>query len=184
MTAASTTAAAGFRGAANQWTVGAATAGDGGFLSIMRWGPATGVSTATTRAFCGMRQTAAPTDVEPSTLVNMVGMGWDAADTNIQIMQNDAAGTATKIDLGASFPVPTVDRTSVYEVALFSPPGTTQSVGYRVTDLVSGAETSGVITTDLPTNTTLISPVAQMTVGGTSSVIGVKIFSHYIETDY
>jgi hypothetical protein len=111
-------------------------------------------------------------------------MGWDAADTNIQMMHNDGSGTATKIDLGASFPVPTVDRTSVYEVALFSPPGTTQSVGYRVTDLVSGAEASGTITTDLPTNSTLIAPHLYMSVGGTSSVIGVKIFGVYIETDY
>jgi len=184
VTTAATTAVAGFRGASNQWTVGASTAGDGGFFSVFRWGPATGVATATTRAFCGMRSATAPSDLQPSSLTNIVGMGWDAADTNIQMMHNDGSGTATKIDLGASFPVPTVNRTSVYEVALFSPPGTTQSVGYHVTDLVSGAEASGTITTDLPTNSTLIAPHLYMSVGGTSSVIGVKIFGHYIETDY
>jgi hypothetical protein len=184
VTVAATTAVVGFRGNNNQWTIGAATAGDGGFMDIMRWGPAIGVSTTTNRAFSGMRVVTTPTDVETSSIVNMVGMGWDAADTNIQMMHNDGSGTATKIDLGASFPVPTVDRTSVYELVLFARPGTTQSVGYRVTDLVSGAEASGTITTDLPTNTTLIAPVAQMSVGGTSSVVGLKIFSHYIETDY
>jgi len=184
VTTASTTAAVGFRGVANQWTIGASTAGDGGFLSVLRWGPATGVSTTTTRALAGMRVVTTPTDVETSTIVNMVGMGWDAADANIQIMHNDGSGTATKIDLGSSFPVPTVDRTSAYEIALFSPPGTTQSVGWRVTDLVSGAVVSGTITTDIPGTGTLIAPVAQMSVGGTSSVVGIKIFSHYIETDY
>jgi hypothetical protein len=183
VTVAATNAVAGLRGSA-QFTVGGPSAGLGGFHQVWRWGPATGVATATTRAFCGVGASGAPTDVQPSSLTNIIGMGWDAADTNIQIMHNDGSGTATKIDLGASFPVPTVDRTSVYEAVLFAVPGTTQSVGYRVTDLVSGDEASGTITTDLPTTTTTVTPHLYMSAGGTSSVIGVKIFSHYIETDY
>jgi hypothetical protein len=184
VTTAATTAVAGLRHAANQFSIGAPSAGNGGFHMITRWGPATGVATTTSRAWCGMRPTAAPTDMEPSTLINAVGMGWDAADTNIQFMHNDGAGTATKIDLGASFPVPTVDRTSVYEIALFSPPGTTQSVSYEITDLASGAVASGTVTTDLPSTSTLLAPQLQMSVGGTSSVIGVAVMGMYIETDY
>ena len=69
------------------------------------------MATTTNRAFFGLAAvTSAPTDVEPSTTVNCVCMGWDAADTNIQIMTNDAAGICTKTDLGASFPVPTGRR--------------------------------------------------------------------------
>jgi hypothetical protein len=185
VTTAATTAVVGFRGSQLQFTIGASTAGDGGFLSVLRWGPATGVATATHRAFAGMRGAAAiPTDVQPSSLTNIVGMGWDAADANVQMMHNDASGTATKIDLGASFPVPTVDRTSMYEVAIFAFPGSPSQVGYRVTDLVSGAEASGTITTDLPANTQGMTPWSFMSVGGTSSVIGMKVFGHYIETDY
>lgn len=33
----------------------------------------------------------APTDVQPSTILNIIGMGWDAADANIQIMHNDGS---------------------------------------------------------------------------------------------
>ncbi len=184
VTTAAATAVAGLRHAANQFSVGAPSAGNGGFHMITRWGPATGVATATNRAWCGMRPTAAPTDVEPSTLVNALGMGWDAADTNIQFMHNDGSGTATKIDLGASFPVPTVDRTGAYEIVLFSPPGTTQSVSYEITDLASGAVASGTVTTDLPSTSTLLAPQVHMSVGGTSSVIGVAVMGIYIETDY
>ena len=185
VTTAATTAVVGFRGAALQFTVGASTAGDGGFLSVLRWGPATGVATTTHRAFAGMRgSTAAPTDVEPSSLTNIVGMGWDAADANVQMMHNDGSGTATKIDLGAAFAVPTVDRASAYEIALFAAPGTPQLLGYRVTDLVSGAEASGTITTDLPAVTQALTPWSYISVGGSSSVIGMKVFGHYIETDY
>jgi hypothetical protein len=118
---AATTAVAGFRGTAAQWTVGGTNPGDGGFLSILRWAPATGVSTPTHRAFAGMGSATTPTDVQPSSLLNILGMGWDAADANIQFLHNDATGTATKIDLGPTFPVPTTDRTAAYEIALFSP---------------------------------------------------------------
>ena len=182
---ASTSAVAGLRGGALQWTLGGNAAALGGFHMVWRWGPATGVATATHRAFVGMRNaTAAPTDVNPSTIVNMCGMGYDAADTNIQFMHNDGSGTATKIDLGASFPKPNVDLTSVYEVALFAPPGTTQSLSYEVTNLVSGAVATGTITTDIPATTTLLNLYGYMSVGGTSSVIGFATMGIYIESDY
>jgi hypothetical protein len=184
VTVAATTAVAGWRGAAAQFGVGGAAAGDGGFHFVCRFGPATGVATTTNRCFVGMANTtAAPTDVQPSTITNIVGLGWDAADTNIQIMHR-GAGAVTKIDLGASFPVPTADRTKAYELVMFSKPGTTQEVGYEVTDLATGAAASGLITTNLPTTTTLLAPRLWMSVGGTSSVIGIALMGLYIETDY
>ncbi len=185
VTTASTTAVAGLRGGALQWTLGGPSAGLGGFHLVWRWGPATGVATATHRAFVGMRNTtAAPTDVNPSTLTNMFGMGYDSADTNIQFMHNDGAGTATKIDLGSGFPKPGTDLTAVYEIALFAPPGTTQTLHYEVTNLVTGAVATGIVTTDIPATTTLLTPYGYMSVGGTSSVIGFATMSLYIESDY
>jgi hypothetical protein len=185
VTTASTSAVVGFRCSATQWTVNGSTAGDGGFHMVMRWGPATGVSNGSHRAFAGMRNsTAAPTDVNPSTLVNICGMGYDAADANIQFMHNDGSGAATKIDLGSAFPKPDTDRESVYEIALFAPPGSTRLLGYEVTDLVSGAVATGAVTTDLPGLSTLMAPWSMMSVGGVSSVIGIAIMGLYIETDY
>jgi hypothetical protein len=184
VTTAATTAVAGWRGNASQFWRGNA-AGLGGFLFICRWGPATGVSTTTNRAFCGLRSsTSAPTDAEPSPSTSQIGMAWDAADSNIQLMHNDSAGNSTKIDLGAThFAVPTSDRTAVYEIALFCPPNAS-FVNYLVTNLVTGGEASGQLTTDLPSNTTFLNPYAYMSVGGTSSVIGIALMSLYIETDY
>lgn len=185
VTTASTTAVAGIRGGALQWTLGGTAAGLGGFQMVWRWGPATGVATATHRAFVGMRNfTAAPTDQNPSSLTNIFGMAYDSGDANIQFMHNDGAGTATKIDLGAGFVKPNADLTSVYEIALFSPPGTTQTLHYEVTNLVSGAVVTGTITTDIPTASTLLTPYSYMSVGGTSSVIGFATMGLYIESDY
>ena len=177
VTTAATTAVAGFRGN-SMVSVGGPSAGLGGFHFTGRWGPSTGVATATNRAFFGLAAvTSAPSDVEPSTVVSCVFMGWDAADTNIQMMTNDATGTCTKVDLGASFPVPATDRTALYELAMYAPKGTAQSVAWLVTDLVSGATASGTITTDLPAAATLLSPRAWLSVGGTSSVIGLGLNS-------
>lgn len=178
VTVAATTAVAGVRGSQNAVRIGRTAGAPGGFSSRIVWGPSTGVSTATTRAFCGFRATAAPTDVNPSSLLNLVGMGWDSGDTNVQMMTNDGAGTATKTDLGASFPRPNTNNTTVYELQLYSPNSTTQSVNWRVirydtTGKTIAAEATGTITTDLPANTVLMAPHVWMSVGGTSSVIGV-----------
>ena len=182
VTVAATTAIAGFRGVNTHVTVGGPSATLGGFSFIGRWGPATGVATTTSRAVFGLANiTSAPTDVEPSTAVNGIFMGWDAADANIQIMTNDAAGACIKTDLGAAFVVPTTDRTALYELAMYSPKGTTQSVAWLVTDLVSGATASGTITTDLPSTTTLLAPRGWMSVGGTSSVIGMAVNTVYLD---
>ena len=67
---------------------------------------------------------------------------------------------------------------------MFSPPGVTQSVTYRVRNLVTGAEATGTVTTNLPATTTALNPYAYFSVGGTLSVIGICLFSLYVETDY
>lgn len=183
VTTASTTAVAGFRSPQAQFTVGAATDGDGGFHHIVRFGPATGATLETRRGFVGMaNSTAAPTDVEPSTITNCVGVGHDAADTNFQIMHR-GTGAITKIDTGIP-KVSSADRTEVYELVLFSPPGTTQQVGYEFTRLTTGDRVTGLITTNLPAATTLLAPRGWTSVGGTSSAIGLAFMGLTLETDY
>jgi hypothetical protein len=184
VTTAATTAVAGFRSTVNQFGRGASD-GDGGFHFICQWGPATGVATASNRAFVGMSaNTNAPTDVQPSTLVDMIGMGWDSADENIQFFHNSSTGTATKVDTG--IPVPTEVRTKVYELVMFCPPNSS-SVSWEIRDLdevPSGPAASGTVSTNLPSSTTLLSPRGYMSAGGTSSVIGIALMNLYIETDY
>jgi hypothetical protein len=184
VTTAATTAVAGFRSAAAQYLVGGPAADLGGFYFTCRWGPATGVATATNRAFVGMgSSTAAPTDVEPSSIANIVGMGWDTADANIQFMHR-GSGAVTKIDLGGAFAVPTADRSKVYELTMFSPPGTPQTLHYEVRELGTSNAASGTVSANLPTASTLLAPRGWMSVGGTSSVIGIALMNLYIETDF
>ena len=178
VTTAATTAVAGWRIPANHLVRGNA-AGIGGFYSKQVWGPATGVATATNRAFVGLSaSTSAPTNVEPSTaLVSCIGMGWGSADTNVQLMHSDSSAGSTLVDLGASFLVPTVDRSSMYQIEIWCAPNAT-SLDWKVTNLISGAVVSGNTgaSTDIPANTAYLSERGWMSVGGTSSVIGIALF--------
>lgn len=160
------------------------TANYGGFHMVMRFGGATGMATSTHRFYAGMTSiTANPTDTEPNTRSDLIGVGYGAADANWKLMHKTGSGTATEIDLGASFPRQSADRSKMYELALFCPPSGA-GVFYEFTDLTTGAVAAGEITTNLPAMTTTLKPIVAASVGGTSSVIGVTVVSAYIETDY
>ena len=175
VTTASTTAVAGLYHNGSQLTVGGGNSWEGGFWGVLHGGPSTGVTNASHRFFMGLRDNGAPSDANPSTLLRMVGIGYDSADTNVQFMHNNGSGTATKIDLGASFPKPNADRAFTYRLRLYSPPGSTQSVTYEVTYLESGVVATGTVTTDLPATTDFITPRIQVSVGGVSSVVGCAV---------
>ena len=91
--------------------------------------------------------------------------------------------------LGAGFPVPTVDREQVYELQLYSPNNLTRSVNYTVirysrTNKTIAAIATGTITTKLPAVTQLLGCVGAMSVGGTSSVVGVALMGILTAREY
>jgi hypothetical protein len=87
-----------------------------------------------------------------STLTNIIGVGSENGDTNLQVFHNDATGTATKVDLGVNFPANrTVGAisTTVYSIELYNEPSST-NVKYKVTNSETGAIANGTISTNLP----------------------------------
>ena len=183
VTTPSTTAVAGARMNSNGFAVNGSSSWEGGFFGFMHGGPSTGLTNSSHRFFMGMGDTSASSDVEPSTLTNIAGIGWDAADANVQFMHNDGSGTATKIDLGASFAVPSTDRATIYRLRLFAPPGTTRTLSYEVTELESGAVASGTVTTNLPAASSYITPKMYASVGGVSAVTGVAVGPWAFQTE-
>lgn len=152
-------------------------------------GPATGQATATSRFFMGLRNIAtAPTDVNPSTLVNCIGFGWDSADTNMQIMYNGASGTCTKIDSGVA--VLTTDRTQMFRLSITNQVSDTNNhvrvVVERKTTTIDFWETVDnviILGSDAKAiaEGTLLTPLIYASAGGTSSVIGISVSSIYVE---
>jgi hypothetical protein len=183
VTTAATTAIASWRINSAQYTINGGNSWEGGFRSTMHGGPSTGVTNGSHRFFMGLYQAAAVTDVNPSTLVIMAGVGYDAADTQVQFMTNDSTGTATKVALGASFPKPNADRSFTYRLRLYAPPGTTRRLYYEVTYLETGAVATGSVTTDLPATTDLLAPICYASVGGVSSVVGIAVGPMFFQTE-
>jgi hypothetical protein len=146
-----------------------------GFYVRIRWAPHLGQTIATGRAFVGLSaSTSAPTDVDPSTLLNIVGMGWDDDDTNIQFLRNDGSGAAVKTDLGASFPVPSADNANVYQLEVFVPPSGS-NLFFRIENVTTGAWFQGGANTDLPNEATqLVGYYGYTSVGGTSWTTGLS----------
>ena len=176
---------AGPRVAAAQVTVGGVTAG--GFFKVIRFGISDAATVSGARMFVGMSSsTSAPTNVEPSTLTNAIGVGHGAADTNLKIFRGGSSAQ-TPIDLGANFPTNTLN-TDVYELALFAP-SDSSDVYYEVTRLNTGHVATGLLSNSggvaLPANTTLLTYCqAWRSNNATALAVGLDIMSDYIETDY
>jgi hypothetical protein len=127
---------------------------------------------------------AAPTNVEPSTLVNVIGVGKVGTDdTQLRIFYGGTTAQ-TSIALGsANFPI---NNTTAYELTLFAPPSTTGTVHYEVTNLNTNFKASGTLSgggTVLPVATTLLTTQIWRSNNATAAAVGIDICSIYLETD-
>jgi hypothetical protein len=135
------------------------------------------------RAFIGIVDVAAnPTNIDPTTTTAPGGVGLaintNSGDWNIV---NNITGTArTSTSLGASFPV---NNTDLMEILIFAP--TDGSViNYRVTNLTTAATISGSLSTNIPANTTFMTPSVWITNQATAAAQTLDYVSTYVETDF
>jgi len=172
----------GAREAVAKYTVGAGGL-LGGFFVRYRFAVSDAAAVAGARMFIGLSaSTAAPTNVEPSTLVNSIGVAQLSTSNNLQIVWNGATATNTPIDLGATFPANTLSA-DVYELALFAP-AAGSAVHYQVTRLNTGDKASGSLTTGLPLGTVFMCQQLWRCNNATALAVGLDICGLYVETDY
>ena len=153
----------------------------GGFFFVCRFGEDN--TLADSRCFVGFwTNTTAIGNVNPSTLTNIIGVGFDSGETTWRVLHNDGSGTATKIDLGADFPCNTSDQ--AYEVAIFAPPGQSK-VWVQMTRLGTAFSTTVEISSsDLPALNTMLTFHLWCNNGTTAAAKTLCFTSVYIETDY
>jgi len=180
VSAATAGALAGAREAVAKFTTGAGP-GLGGFFARYRFGISDAATVAGARMFVGLDAlTAAPTNIDPSTKVNCVGVGQIAASNNLQIIYGNATAKAP-IDLGANFPANT--NTDAYELNLFSPPA--GGVHWHVRRLNTAFEASGFLaSTDTPAATALLCHQLWRCNNATALAVGLDVCGIYIETDH
>ena len=180
VSAATAAALAGAREAVAKFTTGAGP-GLGGFFARYRFGVSDVATVAGARMFVGLDAlTAAPTNIDPSTKVNCVGVGQIAASNNLQIIYGNATAK-TPIDLGANFPANT--NTDAYELNLFSPPA--GGVHWHVRRLNTAFEASGFLpSTETPVATQLLCHQLWRCNNATALAVGLDVCGIYIETDH
>ena len=160
--------------------------GVGGFFLVARFGASDAATVAGARSFFGMRNvTTTPTNVEPSTLTNVIGIGNGAADSNMKMFYGGTTAQAP-IDLGANFPANTLSI-DMYELVLFAPPNALRTIHYQVTRLNTGHVATGTLsgtTVQVPSETTLLQAFCGWrNNNATALAVAIDIASLYIETD-
>lgn len=138
-------------------------------------GIADGTQNAQHRYFMGMRvATNSLTDNDPSVLLNIIGFGYSAADTEFQFMYR-GSGAVTKIPTG--IPKASVNRKHVYR-AIFETMSATQ-MRVSLQDLNNATVFTTTFNPSAVTglNATMMGLVSYISAGGTSSTVGTGFFT-------
>lgn len=154
-------------------------AGLGGFFYACRFHLST--QQAGQRAFVGLVDViTAPTNIDPttSTTPGKVGLAINTNSGNWNLVYNVTGAAPTVVALGASFPV---DTTSLLELVLYCPGGG-GNINYRVTNVSTGASTSGTLSTNIPATTTFLARSAWMTNNATAAAVAIAFCGQYIES--
>lgn len=171
---------AGGREAAAKFTTGAGS-GLGGFYYRCRFAVSDAAAVSGARMFVGLAaSTAAPINVEPSTLVNCIGVGQLTGSNNLHLIYGGAS-PSTPIDLGLNFPANTLSA-DVYELTLFAP--ASGNVYYEITRLNTGHVATGTLTTGIPLGTVLLCHQIWRCNNATALAVGIDVCGIYMETDY
>ncbi len=102
-----------------------------------------------------------------SSLTNIIGIGSDSGDANLQVIHNDSSGTANKIDLGSNFPANRTSGsalTTIYSIQLYNEAGSS-NVLYEVINRENGSVANGTLTSHLPSSNLLLNFFASRTMG-------------------
>lgn len=172
----------GLRTTYGQWFLGGA-AGFGGFF--FRGTVGANINLNGGQKFFGLCNSTASLAGEPSALLNMIGMGYDAADAstgNWQFMRNDGSGTATKVDLGATHGAR--GTTHGWELIMYAKPNSSE-VFVKITNLHTGGvclDTS--YTTDIPAVNTALAMKCEVRNGAVAAADSIESDCIYIEANH
>lgn len=131
------------------------------------------------RFFAGLSNmygTATPTNIEPTTMINSVGVAKLQGSPNLFFIWNDATGTASSLDLGSGFLG--TDTSSTYRIRIWKQSGiaSLNIELYKVTSGGTVTVTSLNITSDYNTGS---NHNAAIWMGNNTAVVGAVSFKNY-----
>jgi len=169
--------ASGTRTAYTQWFLGNA-AGFGGFYFHARFGMNINLNGG--QKFIGLCASTGILAGNPSALLNMIGVGYDAADAstgNWFLMRNDGSGVATKVDLGANAARNTTDG---FDLTIYAKPNASE-ISVRIVNIVTGVVVLNTsYTTDIPAVNTGLAFKCDVQNGAVASIDNIEHGTVYI----
>jgi hypothetical protein len=197
VSAATAGALASFRNGTVQFstgTGGSASAADGGFFQSIRFAVTDAAAVTGARMFLGVSATiTAPTNVEPSTLLNSFGIGQLSTDATQLYLFYGGSAAQTPIPLGTGFPciqaTPGINNGIPYDFMIWCPPTQNGVVNWALERIDTGAVTGGTITpatpgVQTPLSTTMLNTFGYRTNNATALAVALDLINIYTETDY
>lgn len=178
---------AGARLAVAQFSAGSGSPDGSGFMMIERWVESDAVTVSGRRAFHGMTATtAAFSNVEPSTLLNFVGVCQLSTDATQWYWAGAGSSAQTPVAVGTAIGAPGGNSANAWELAIFAPNGVANTYNLQLTNITTGVvatTTFSGATALVPQSTTLLSWNAWATNNATAAAVGIDLCSLYVETD-
>lgn len=159
----------------------------GGLFSTVTFGCSDAATVAGARQFVGMYALSyvPPANVEPSTLLNCIGVGHGEADTNLQVYISGSTAQPP-IDLGADFPINTLS-VDVYRFSVQSKKSPSGELFWKVERLNTGHVAEGSVVgvhPVMPLSTTPLSNLwAYRSNNATALAVGLDFMFSYTQTD-
>ncbi len=178
--------------AAAQYTTGNGS-GLGGIFYSCRFAISDASTVGAARSFIGLSSSvAAPTNVQPNTLTNSIGIAQLSTDATQLYLVYGGSAAQTAIALGTNFPPQTGSGATtgiVYDFSLFSSPNSNGIIGYRIERVGTSFVAEGTLTpatpgVQTPISTTLLGHRAWRCNNTTAAAVGLDIITVYTETDY
>ena len=161
-----------------------ATYDGSGFKYITQWVPSNAAAVTGERFFIGLSSTtAAATNVEPSTLLNQIGIAQLSTDATQYYLVYGGSAAQTAVPLGTAFGDPTAANV-LYQLAIYAPQKIANTFYVEARNLNTGASFTQTLTgaaTVIPQSTTLLAHKAWKTNNATALAVGFDIACIYFE---
>ena len=167
-------------------------AGLGGFFMSFRFNYSDAAAVSGVRAFTGVASsTNAPTNVEPDTLVNSIGISQLSTDSTQLYLVYGGSSAQTAVALGTDFPpfdgAVGVTTGVAYDLTIFASPNTANTFNVRFerigTSFVYNTTLSGAASV-VPQSSTLLAPRMWRSNNATALAVAFDLANFYVETDY
>ena len=167
---------------------GSGTQDGSGFYVVQRWVESDPAPVSGKRSFLGFTSSVAvPTNVEPSTLTNAIGIAQLSTDSTQWYWIQGGTTAQTAVAMGTGLGAPGGNSTTAWELSIYSPSTVANTYYLQMTNLTTGATLQTTMTgdvTQVPQSSTMLAWRHWGCNNTTAAVTSMDISTIYIESEY